>query len=280
MVQLAGLRVDCLEDLGVFVVDHRLGGIDLVVEQGVHGEVLRHELDIRDLELLDGGEHLEFVAESPVAHLLTRPVLRRLDARVGPGDLERARPLEHLGDVDDVGAALPGDQGLRDPGDAELGATGGQDLLRDDLHRPLENLDIQALRLVEAVVEGDVIAGELRLSEPLQLKPYRIWLGAFLGGCGGTASLTPGHRGPVPLATCSAVTTCGQHDRQHGQPHDMAAPSTRIHRISSIFDAGARYPAWPMPALRQSIGQRLRYSLVRKETCQGISHRSAARISR
>ena len=267
LVQLSGLRVDRLQDLGVLVVDHCLGGVDLVVEQGVHGEVLRHQLAIGDLELLDGGEHLELVAESPVAHSLSRPVFRGLDARVGPGDLEGAGALEDLGDVDDVCAAFTGDEGLGDPGDAELGATGGQDLLWDDLHRPLEDLDIQALRLVEAVVEGDVIAGELRLGEPLQLEPDRIGFGAFLGRNGR----------PLPLAACLAAITTAARMIARADSHR----TWRRHLLVFIEVPPSLMPAHVIrPGRCPRCANRLRYSLVRNETCQGISHRSAARISR
>ena len=204
-VELTCVGIRRLEHLGVLVVDHGLGGIDLVVEQGIHGEILCHQLDIRDLVLGDRGEKLEFVAEAPVAHLLPCPVGRLLDPGIGPGNLERSRTLEHLGDVDDVGATLTGNQRLGHPGETELCTTGGKHLLWHDLNRTLDDLDVEALRLVETVVEGDVVAGELRLGEPLQLQPDRVGFGAILGGCGCPASLATG---------LAAVTTGGQDDRQ------------------------------------------------------------------
>ena len=42
LVELAGLGIRCLQHLGVLVVDHRLGDVDLAVEQQGHVERLDH----------------------------------------------------------------------------------------------------------------------------------------------------------------------------------------------------------------------------------------------
>ena len=78
-VQLAGVRVRRLEHLGVLVVRHRLGGVDVSVEQADHVELLLDESDVaRRIEpgLGQGGEDLVLVAESPVADVLALEVLR------------------------------------------------------------------------------------------------------------------------------------------------------------------------------------------------------------
>ena len=46
LVQLAGGRVLGLEHLGVLVVDHRLGGVDVPAEQGLHVELLLDQGDV------------------------------------------------------------------------------------------------------------------------------------------------------------------------------------------------------------------------------------------
>ena len=53
------------------------------------------------------------------------------DAGVGEGHLQRARALEDLGDVDDVGALLTRLQRLRHPGDGEVDLAVGEELLGD-----------------------------------------------------------------------------------------------------------------------------------------------------
>ena len=67
------------------------------------------------------------------------------DAGVGERHLQRARALEDLGDVDDVGARLAVWQRLRHPGDGEVGLAVGEHLLRHDVDAALEDLDVEAL---------------------------------------------------------------------------------------------------------------------------------------
>ena len=108
-VQLPGVGILRFEDLGVLVVRHRLGGVDLAFEQADHVELLLDERDVvRRVEtgLGQGGEDLVLVAESPVADVAPFEVLRTRDARVDERDLQGARALEDLGDVDDVRAGL------------------------------------------------------------------------------------------------------------------------------------------------------------------------------
>ena len=82
-----------------------------------------------------------------------------------------AGALEDLGDVDEVGARLPRLEDLRDPRDRELGAVGRRaDLLRDDGRPAVDELDLEVLVLVEALLVRGEVAGELRLRRPLELQ--------------------------------------------------------------------------------------------------------------
>ena len=67
---------------------------------------------------------------------------------------------------------LAGLEDLRDPGDRELGAVGRRaDLLRDDRRAAVDEVDVEVLGLVVALLVGREVAGELRLRRPLELQP-------------------------------------------------------------------------------------------------------------
>ena len=97
----------------------------------------------------------------------------RRDAGVGERHLQRARALEDLGDVDDVGALLASLQRLGHPGDGEVGLAVGEHLLRHDVDAALDDLDVEAAVLVEALVDRREVAAELGLGDPLQLQRHR-----------------------------------------------------------------------------------------------------------
>ena len=63
---------------------------------------------------------------------------------------------------------------LRHPGDREVDVAVGELRLRHDLDAAFEDLDVDALILVEALIDGGEVAGELRLDEPLQLQLDRL----------------------------------------------------------------------------------------------------------
>ena len=90
LVELAGRRVLRLEDLGVLVVDHRLGDIEVALEQARHVEVLLDDVLLGRVEagLRQGGEQLGLVAAEPAADLLAGHLRRGGDVLV----LERGHP--------------------------------------------------------------------------------------------------------------------------------------------------------------------------------------------
>ena len=96
----------------------------------------------------------------------------RLDAVAGPRDLQGARLLEDLRDVGQLDAGgLEGAEHLRHPGDREVDVAGDEGILRHDVAAGGDDLDVvEALLLEVALVERDVVAGELRLRQPLQLQ--------------------------------------------------------------------------------------------------------------
>ena len=61
-------------------------------------------------------------------------------------------------------------QEARQPVDAELRLTGGDDLLRDDVRAAVLQRHVEPGRLVEALQARRVVAGELRLRNPLELQ--------------------------------------------------------------------------------------------------------------
>ena len=186
-VELAGGRVDRLEHLGVLVVGHRLGRVDVTFEQTDHVELLGDVLHRGriDAVLRHRRKHLELVAEAPVADLLAGEVGRRRDALVLEAHLQRARALEHLGDVDDVRTRLATGERLGHPGNREVRVAVGQDRLRNDVDGAFENRDVEALVLVEALIDRCEVPGELGLRDPLQLQLHRRRSAAFgAGPCG------------------------------------------------------------------------------------------------
>src|SRR3546814_1789098 len=58
--------------------------------------------------------------------------------------------------------------------DLDVGAAAGQHLGRCDVRAARLDLDVQVLVVVEALVLGDVVAGELRLGDPFQLQRDRV----------------------------------------------------------------------------------------------------------
>jgi hypothetical protein len=94
LIQLAGRLVLGLEDLGVLVVDHRLGRVDLTGDEGDHVELLlddAHVVGLAGIEtgLDEAGVQLGLVAETPRPDLLALQLLGRRDALVLERDLQR-----------------------------------------------------------------------------------------------------------------------------------------------------------------------------------------------
>ena len=171
---------------------------------------------------------------------------------------------------------------LRHPRDGEVGVAVGEHLLRHDVDRALEDLDVEALLLVEALLDGRVVAGELRLRHPLQLQLdglRRVALGCGGGGrcrsraaavaavppvsvvstvaavspvvsvasaVGGRCRAGRRLRGRVRVAglVVVAAARCG-HERQGGQ-RDECSPGPPVHVLapppSAALAAAARAP--------------------------------------
>ena len=86
--------------------------------------------------------------------------------------LQGAGLLEDLRDVGELGAGgLEGAEHLRNPRDGEVDVARDEGVLRNDVATRGDDLDVvEALLLEVALVERDVVAGELRLRQPLQLQ--------------------------------------------------------------------------------------------------------------
>ncbi len=175
-----------LEHLCVLVVGHRLRGVDVTLEQTDHVELLGDVLDRGRIDAVLGHrrEHFPFVAEAPVADLVAGKVLGGGDVLVLEAHLQRARSLEHLGDVDDVGTGLAAGQSLRDPCDCKVGVAVGQHRLRNDVDCTFEDRHLETLIGVEALIDCRKVSGELSLCDPLQLQLDRRRGATLLGrGC-------------------------------------------------------------------------------------------------
>ena len=184
LVQLARVGVDRLEDLGVLVVRHRLGSIDRPVEQRDHVELLADEVHVGgriETCLADRREQLVLVAEAPVADVLSGEVRRRRDSCIGEAHLQGSGALVDLGDVGDVGTGFAAGERLGHPREREVDVAVRELRLRHDLDAALDDADVEAHVVVEALVLGGVVAGELGLGEPLQLQADRLWRLAVAG---------------------------------------------------------------------------------------------------
>ena len=98
------------------------------------------------------GEELELVAEAPVADLLALQVGRRVDALSAKDTCGVPERWKTCADLGDLRALLPRGQRLGHPGDREVRLALGEDGLRHDVHAALEDLHVEALVRVEALV--------------------------------------------------------------------------------------------------------------------------------
>ena len=226
--QLAGVGIDGLEHLGVLVVDHRLGGVDVAVDERGHVEVLLHESDIAlgvETNADEAGEELELVAESPVPHQFALEVGRAGDAGVSERHLQGAAALEHLGDVGDVQALLAGHQSARHPRDGEVGCSGIQDRGRHDVDSAVDDGHLEAHVLIEPEITGCKETGELRLRNPLELERYVLNLHGLWLRLGRRCRRRRGRRRRRCWLACVIVVVAAGHGNEdEGKQHREQTP--------------------------------------------------------
>ena len=223
LIQLAGVGVDCLQHLCVLIVDHGLGSVNVAVQQCRHIKGLLHEFNIAvwiDAVAAHSSQQLKLVAEAPVAYFLAFQIFDRFNPGVGKGDLQSGAALEYLADVGYIHALFAWHQASRHPRDGEVCATRVQDGDRHDLNCALQDFNIQAEVFIEALVDSSVVAGELRLGEPLQLQSDRGHLhrlgGRRSGSCRGDSCIRCGRRGRIIIVVIAAAGCCDQSERQDG----------------------------------------------------------------
>ena len=124
----------------------------------------------RDAEVAHPGQERVFVAEEPDAQRMAAEVLGLPDAGVFAAGQHHAGAIEDLGDVDQLHAALARRQRRRHPLDDHVGPAARDHLRRGDVGAARQDRDVEVGLLVVALLEGDVVAGELRLGDPLQLQ--------------------------------------------------------------------------------------------------------------
>ena len=219
LVELVRLRVLLLEHLRELVVGHRRGGVDLAVQEQVHVERLRHDLRVLlrvDPVLRQRGEELVLVPAEPDADLLIAEVVDRVDAAVLERDLGHARAGEDLGDVDDLLALVAGREQVVEPVDPELRLAAEHGLLRDDVRAAGPDRDVEAGVVVEALLLGRVVAGELGLRDPLQLQRHLVGRLALLaarlaGGRGRPPASSSSPPQPATASTSAASSAASNH---------------------------------------------------------------------
>ena len=173
--ELLGL-VAGVDHLPIFVIGHGRDAVGLLLKQRVDVEALLHHLDAarravgREFELPHPIEERIFVAVEPDAKRAALEILGLLDAGVGAAGQLQTRMLERLRDVDHRRALLARRERRRHPVDDDIGAAARQHLLRRDVRAAGLDRDVEPFILVEALVLGDVIAGELGLRDPFQLQ--------------------------------------------------------------------------------------------------------------
>ncbi len=121
------------------------------------------------------GQEFQVVAVTPGTHTGPDQVCDGLDTTGLERDLNVSALLEDLGDVQDGSAVEPGSQGLGGRCNGDVGedppvldAYEGVDRVRTE-ERVLEG-HVETALLVEALVAGSEVPGELGLGHPLQLK--------------------------------------------------------------------------------------------------------------
>ena len=97
---------------------------------------------------------------------LDRPVLR--------ADHQEAGFLERLGNVHERNALLARHQRTAHPGHDHVGTAARNHLLGRNIRATGLDIDVNAFLGIEALVLGHVIAGKLRLRDPLELQRHRI----------------------------------------------------------------------------------------------------------
>src|SRR5256886_7314657 len=81
---------------------------------------------------------------------------------------------KELGDVDEGRALLARGQEAREPVEPELSAAISHDPLRHDIEAAGTDRHVELLGTVEPLLLGGVVAGELRLGDPLELQRHLV----------------------------------------------------------------------------------------------------------
>src|SRR5688572_1671960 len=113
------------------------------------------------------------IAKAPGTNSLAFHIGNSGYRRISPGNLEGATALEDLSNVDQISPLFTRGQHLWHPGNPELSLAGGNDLLRHNIHCAFQNSNIQAELFIETLGLGRIVAGKLRLSDPLELETNR-----------------------------------------------------------------------------------------------------------
>ena len=128
----------------------------------------------RQAELGHPGEERIFVAEEPDTEGLALEVGGGLDAHVVAAGQQQPRPLVGLGDIDQRHALFAGRERCGKPVDDDIGATAGDYRLGRDVGPARLDRYVEAGVGVKTLGLGDVVAGKLRLRDPLGLQRHGI----------------------------------------------------------------------------------------------------------
>ena len=166
-----------VDDLPVFVIRHGGNAVRLTLKQRIDVEALLQNLDTVfvfaigfDAKLCHPAKEREFVAKKPDAQRAVHQRLRPFDTHIAPAGQHHARGFERLCDVHQRQALFTGGQCRRHPFDGYIGTTTGDDLGGCDIRATGQDSDVQALFFVKALFKRHVVARELGLRDPFQLK--------------------------------------------------------------------------------------------------------------
>jgi hypothetical protein len=184
------LLMPCSFSVFSFVVERHGRNIVLLVDEGLHREGLRDDVDValRQSLVREYGIERELRAGHPGCDRLALEVLDRVDAGIVVGDIGERRHLLRHADADQRQPLFAGvKNAFRTAGDAEGIGAGGNQCLDVDVRAARADRRVEAGVLVEAFCLGDVDAGELRLGDPLETDRYgfRRMGGDGTAKCGG-----------------------------------------------------------------------------------------------
>src|SRR5712671_6536328 len=172
-----GWRQTGVQEPPLFIVGHGCRACDMAFYQIKAIGALRRKIGSAALQsvLFEPVLNGQLVSETPYADIFPDNIRRLVDPGITPADQRCARMPEELCNILDLGARLPGRNGIRHPGDRQVRMPGVQHLQR--VNHPsigsrgtaFEEFDLQSFLLVHAQYVRNIKSCELSLMGPQKL---------------------------------------------------------------------------------------------------------------